>query len=201
MILRAMDRTPFVATSLGTSYDAMSRLPVVFLLEDIRSLYNVGAILRTGDAVRLDALFLVGITAGPDHHRIGKTALGAEKTVPCQHWSSAGQAIVHLREREFEIAALDTLAPAVDLFDWSPRFPVCVIFGNEVDGMSPETVDLVDTRVRIPMLGLKHSLNVATAAGVVAFELLRKFRALHQQSSRTGLELPGARRGDIGSAE
>lgn len=176
-----MDRTPFVATSLGSPYDSITVLPAVFVLEHIRSLYNVGSILRTADAVKLQQLAVVGITANPDHRRIAKTALGAEQSVAWERCASTEAAVAELRARDFEIAVIDTLAPAVDLFDWVPRFPVCVIFGNEIDGVSPETVGLADTRVRIPMLGLKHSLNVATAAGVVAFDLLRRYRALQNR--------------------
>jgi len=80
--------------------------------------------------------------------------------------------------RGYEIAAVETSAHAVDLFDWQPRFPVCAVFGHEVDGIRPEIAALCDTHVRIPMLGTKHSLNVATAGGVVMYELLRKYRAL-----------------------
>ena len=80
----------------------------------------------------------------------------------------------------YEIAAVETSVRSVDLFDWEPAFPVCVIFGNEIDGIRPEVSALADTYVRIPMLGVKHSLNVATAGGVVIYELLRKYRKLLQ---------------------
>lgn len=173
-----MERTPFAATSLGALYDSITNLPAVFILENLRSLYNVGSILRTADAVRLQAVRVVGITADPDHPRLAKTALGAERTVRWQRDETAAGAMDALRAAGFEIVALDTLAPAVDLFDWTPRFPVGVVFGNEVDGVRSDTVARADLRVRIPMLGTKHSLNVATAAGVVAFELLRRYRDL-----------------------
>jgi tRNA G18 (ribose-2'-O)-methylase SpoU len=150
----------------------------VFLLENLRSLYNVGAIFRTADAVRLQALWLVGITAAPSDPRIAKTALGAEATVTWEAWPNSAQALAVLRARGFEVAVLDTTAPAIDLFDWRPGFPVGVVFGHEVEGVRPETVARADLRVRIPMLGLKHSLNVATAAGVVAYELLRRYRGV-----------------------
>ncbi|HEX4278248.1 MAG TPA: TrmH family RNA methyltransferase, partial [Bryobacteraceae bacterium] len=80
--------------------------------------------------------------------------------------------------RNYEIAAVETSAHSVDLFDWQPRFPVCVLFGHETDGLTPETAALADTHIRIPMLGRKHSLNVASAGAVVLYELLRKYRAL-----------------------
>jgi tRNA G18 (ribose-2'-O)-methylase SpoU len=174
------EHVPFRASSLGEPYDAIDRLPAVFLLENVRSLYNVGSFFRTADAVRLEALWLVGITATPPDRRIAKTALGAEETVSWERWPNAESAIRALRERGFEIAVLDTFAPAVDLFEWQPRFPVCVVFGHEVDGVRSETVSHADIRVRIPMLGKKRSLNVATAAGVVAYDLLRRYRSQRQ---------------------
>ena len=109
---------------------------------------------------------------------ISKTALGAENTVAWEHTWKPEIAIRELREANFEIAAIETSVHAVDLFDWQPRFPVCVLFGHETDGLTPAVAALADTHVRIPMLGLRHSLNVATAGGVVFYELLRKYRAL-----------------------
>ena len=89
-----------------------------------------------------------------------------------------------LRESGFELAAIETSLHSVDLFDWQPRFPVCVVFGHETDGVASELLDLCDTHVRLPMLGMKHSLNVATAGGVVAYELLRKYRVRMEEASR-----------------
>ena len=86
-----------------------------------------------------------------------------------------------LRAGNYEIAVMETSAHAMDLFDWRPRFPVCVVFGHETDGITPDIAALADTHVRIPMLGVKHSLNVATAGGVLLYELLRKYRVLRLQ--------------------
>ena len=141
-------------------------------------MYNVGSFFRTGDAARIEKLCLCGITSYPPKRAISKTALGAEESVPWQHSWEASPVLAELRECGYEIAAVETTVHAVDLFDWMPRFPVCVVFGHEVDGIRPEISELCDTHVRIPMLGAKHSLNVATAGGVVIYELLRKYRAL-----------------------
>ena len=148
------------------------------LLENVRSLYNVGAFFRTADAVALEKLYLTGITGYPPQNMITKTALGAEETVPWQHTRETEGAIAELRARNYEIAAIETSVNAVDLFDWQPRFPVCVLFGHETDGLTPAASALADTHVRIPMLGVKHSLNVASAGSVVLYELLRKYRGL-----------------------
>ena len=121
-------------------------------------------------------LYLTGITGHPPQNMITKTALGAEETVPWLHARDPKIPITDLLNANYEIAAIETSAHSVDLFDWQPRFPVCLIFGNEVDGLAPEVSAACDTHVRIPMLGLKHSLNVATAGGVVLYELLRKYR-------------------------
>ncbi len=173
-----MDRVPFQATSGGALYQAISELPVAVLLDNIRSLYNVGSFFRTADAAAIEKLYLCGITGKPPRKEISKTALGAEETVRWEHSLEPVDLIRTLRARGYEIAAVETSIHAVDLYDWAPNFPVCVAFGNELEGLQPEISALCDTYVRIPMLGTKHSLNVSTAGGVVMYELLRKYRSL-----------------------
>lgn len=168
----------YQATVLGEAYAGIDCLPVTVLLDSIRSLYNVGAFFRTADAVRAGRILLAGITPTPDDPRIAKIALGAERT---QAWTKVAEpatAIDDLRARGHEIAGIETSLHALDLFDWQPRFPVCVVFGHEVDGISPALLDRCDLHVRIPTLGTKRSINVATAGGVVLYELLRKYRNL-----------------------
>ena len=104
--------------------------------------------------------------------------MGAEEQVPWEAVDQPESKLLALRSRGFEIAAIETSLRAVDLFDWQPRFPICVLFGHEVDGLAPNLLAACDTHVRIPMLGLKHSLNVASAGAVVLYELLRKYRQL-----------------------
>jgi 23S rRNA (guanosine2251-2'-O)-methyltransferase len=142
----------------------------------VRSLYNVGAFFRTADAVGLSCLHLSGFTGSPPSKQIAKTALGSDESV---RWARAEAVsmIDNRRRAGWETAAIETLEDAVDLFDWQPRFPVLVVFGHEVDGLPPDIVQRCDTRVRIPMVGTKRSLNVATAGGVVLYELFRKMRA------------------------
>ena len=173
-----MERIPFQATSAGSAYDNLTRLPVAILLDNVRSLYNVGSFFRTADAAGVEKLYLAGITGHPPDRALTKTALGAEETVAWEYGWEPAPMLAGLRERGFDIAAVETTLHAVDLFDWTPRFPVCLVFGHEVDGIRPEVSAFADTHVRIPMLGLKHSLNVATAGGVAIYELLRKYRAL-----------------------
>ena len=121
-------------------------------------------------------LVLCGITAHPPQEGIHKTALGAEETVPWEYHTDALVALRMMKARGYEIAAVETGEQAVDLFEWEPRWPVCVVFGNEVDGLGEGLMAVCDRHVRLPMAGEKNSLNVATAGGVVAYELLRKFR-------------------------
>jgi 23S rRNA (guanosine2251-2'-O)-methyltransferase len=173
-----MERVPFQATSGGALYERIDVLPVTILLDNVRSMYNVGAFFRTADAARIEKLWLCGITAKPPKNAITKTALGAEETVPWEHSWEPVPVVREMRDRGYEMAAVETTMHAVDLFDWTPRFPVCLVFGHEVDGIRPEVSGLCDRHVRIPMLGAKHSLNVATAGGILMYELLRKYRSL-----------------------
>ncbi len=186
MIASAMDRLPYLVTGAAAPYQGIGRLPVVVLLDDVRSMYNVGSFFRTADATGLEKLYLCGITARPPKHAITKTALGAEETVPWEHDWDARKIAEDLRSRDYELAAIETSVRAVDLYDWQPRFPVCVMFGHEVEGLGAALLGLCDTHVRIPMLGRKHSLNVATAGGVVLYELLRKYRRM-LENTRTRL--------------
>jgi len=165
------------------------RIPVAVLLDNVRSMYNVGAFFRAADGVGLEKLCLCGITAHPglglrSKKAISKTALGAEDTVAWEHDWDAVHMAEGLRRSGFHLAAIETGADAVDLFDWHPRFPVCVMFGHEVDGLRPELLALADAHVRIPMRGQKKSLNVATAGGVVLYELLRKYRSVAEPSKK-----------------
>jgi tRNA G18 (ribose-2'-O)-methylase SpoU len=151
---------------------------VVVLLDNIRSLYNTGSILRTADAAGVERVVLCGITPRPDQggrqrRAIAKTALGAEDSVKWEHEPDAQAALSRLRAEGYEIAAVETSPAAVDLFEWTPRWPVCLVFGHERQGVSPELDPQIDTVVRIPMLGQKRSLNVASAAAVVLYELVR----------------------------
>jgi 23S rRNA (guanosine2251-2'-O)-methyltransferase len=171
---------PFKASILGAKYEGLGTLPVSVLLESVRSLYNVGAFFRTLEAAGGAHLYLAGISATPPHAKLAKTALGADDTVPWTRVDAVLELIRELQEQQVTVAAIETTASAVDLFDWRPRFPVCLLFGHEVDGLSPAVIEACDVRVRIPMLGRKGSLNVATAGGIVIYELLRQYRELHQ---------------------
>ena len=124
----------------------------------------------------MSRLYIGGFTGSPPSKQIAKTALGSEQTVP---WERVDP-VVTIDDRRcagWETAAIEIVEDAVDLFDWQPRFPVLVVFGHEVEGLPADIVERCTTRVRIPMIGTKRSLNVATAGGVVLYELFRKLRA------------------------
>jgi tRNA G18 (ribose-2'-O)-methylase SpoU len=153
-----------------------SRVAVV--LDNVRSLYNTGSMFRTADACGVERLVLCGITPRPDQggrqrRAIAKTALGAENTVPWKYEADTRTALARLASDGYHAVAVEPSADAVDLFEWTPRWPVCLVFGHERVGISSDLSAHVDAVVSIPMLGQKRSLNVATAAGVVLYELLR----------------------------
>lgn len=173
---------PFLATSAASRYEGI-RLPVSILLDNVRSMYNVGAFFRTADGAGVERLLLSGITGRPPMNAISKTALGAEDRVPWRGISDVPSEMASLRTDGYEIAAIETSVRAIDIFEWQPRFPVCVLFGHEVEGLGPKLLEACDTHVRIPMLGLKHSLNVASAGAIVMYELLRKYRVLCARAS------------------
>jgi 23S rRNA (guanosine2251-2'-O)-methyltransferase len=152
---------------------------IVVLLDNIRSLYNTGSILRTADGAGVERVVLCGITPRPDQgsrqrRAIAKTALGAENTVAWEYQPDTGAALHQLAADGYHIAMVETDSAAVNLFEWTPVWPICLVFGHERDGVSGHVAADVHTVIRIPMLGQKRSLNVATAAGVVCYELLRR---------------------------
>jgi tRNA G18 (ribose-2'-O)-methylase SpoU len=156
-------------------------LPVIVVLDNVRSLYNTGAFFRTADGCALEKLVLCGITPRPDQgarqqRAIAKTALGAEASVPWEYVPETGTAVAAAAAAGYHVAAVENSAHATDLYDWSTSWPVCLVFGHETSGVTPAVAGRIATHVRIPMLGEKRSLNVATAAGVVLYELLRRWR-------------------------
>jgi tRNA G18 (ribose-2'-O)-methylase SpoU len=149
-------------------------LRVAVVLDQIRSAYNVGSFFRTADAAGVEKLYLCGITPRADNSQVAKTALGAHLTV---RWEWHYDTLVPLRAlaaRGYQIAAVETGADSMDLFGYAPNWPVAVVFGNEVTGLSPEVLEACHVRIAIPMRGRKGSLNVATAGGVVLYDLLRR---------------------------
>jgi len=152
------------------------RKPLYLVAVNIRSLYNVGALFRNGDAFGVTRLYLCGYTGTPPRHEIAKTALGAERTVPWEHHRRTLPLLRKLRAEGIRIVALERTRGSTPLPDYRPKFPVALVVGNEVTGVSPAVQRFADDVVGIPMFGQKESLNVAVAAGVAlyAFNLRRR---------------------------
>jgi 23S rRNA (guanosine2251-2'-O)-methyltransferase len=150
------------------------KIPVIAVLENIRSAYNVGSLFRTADAFLLEAIYICGYTAFPPHKEIKKTALGAEESVTWKYFRRADEAILDLRRAGYTVYAVEQAVNSWKLGSFSVEDDqIAVIFGNEVTGVEQATIQLCDGVIEIPQLGIKHSLNVATAAGVVLWELIR----------------------------
>jgi tRNA G18 (ribose-2'-O)-methylase SpoU len=151
------------------------KIPVIAVLENIRSAYNVGSVFRTADAFLLEAIYITGYTCIPPHKEIKKTALGAEDTVSWQHFPNATAAIASLKEDGYRIYAVEQAMNSLKLqaVNFKANEKIAVIFGNEVTGVEQDTIAKCDGCIEIPQLGMKHSLNIATAAGVVLWEIVR----------------------------
>ncbi|MEN8008614.1 MAG: RNA methyltransferase [Candidatus Krumholzibacteriota bacterium] len=154
---------------------AGDRMPAYAILDNIRSVWNVGSIFRTADAVALGGLYLCGMTATPPRPDIEKTALGATRSVPWDYWSDSVAAARHLKDLGLPLIALEQTARSVGWESFRFPFPHCFIVGHEVNGVNKDLLDLVDQVVEIPMAGVKHSLNVAVSFGVLAFEIRRRY--------------------------
>ncbi|MFP4172164.1 MAG: RNA methyltransferase [Candidatus Hydrogenedentota bacterium] len=154
------------------------RQPVHVVLHNIRSAFNVGSIFRTADAGSVARLHLCGYTACPPNAKLQKTALGAFDYVPWTHHETLADCFSHLRAESIPIAAVERVEDSVSHTRYEWPQPVAVVFGNEVRGLTLEELEAVDAVVSIPMLGHKNTINVATAFGIVLFEILRRWRAV-----------------------
>ena len=160
------------------------KLPLVVVLDDVRSLYNVGSVFRSCDAFRIEAIYLCGITATPPNAEIHKTALGAENSVDWQYFSSAEDAVTRLKDNGYFVYSVEQVEGSTALQDLSEHIsPInndataqkhyAVVLGNEVKGVHQSVVDLSDGCLEIPQFGTKHSLNVSVTAGIVVWEFAR----------------------------
>jgi 23S rRNA (guanosine2251-2'-O)-methyltransferase len=151
------------------------KLPIVVVLENIRSAYNVGSVLRTADAFLLEAVYTTGYSPHPPHKQIDKTALGAHETVTCRHFEHAAEAIAVLKKEGFTVWAVEQAENSRMLHEFQSvkNEKIAVLFGNEVSGVEQSSIALCDGCLEIPQFGMKHSLNIAVAAGVVLWELVR----------------------------
>ena len=157
------------------------KMPLVVVLDDVRSMHNVGSVFRTCDAFRAERLFLCGITATPPQNEIHKTALGAEESVCWTHFPSVTDAVNQLHDEGYKVFAVEqcegsTMLDAIDsaLVSDGKEKGYAVILGNEVHGVQQEAIDLCDGCIEIPQFGTKHSLNVSVTAGIIIWEFARR---------------------------
>ena len=151
------------------------KLPLIVVLDDVRSLYNVGSVFRSCDAFRVEAVYLCGITATPPNAEIHKTALGGEDSVAWRYFADATEAVAELQSRGYHVWATEQVEGSTKLQDLQlePR-RYAVVFGNEVKGVHQSVVDASDGCLEIPQFGTKHSLNVSVTAGIVVWEFARQ---------------------------
>jgi tRNA G18 (ribose-2'-O)-methylase SpoU len=162
-----------------TTLDNLSvvkKLPVYVILDSIRSSYNVGSIFRTSDGAMIEKLFLCGYTPSPLKKEVLKTALGSEKSVEWEYVKEARDVVMELKARGVKIGALELTENSTTHYEFSgSNFPIALIVGNEITGVSQELLDLCDFSLEIPQFGIKQSLNVAVAYGISIFDLRRVF--------------------------
>ncbi len=151
------------------AFAAMQKMPVVVVLDNVRSMQNVGAFFRTGDAFAIERIYLCGITATPPARDIHKTALGAELTVPWHYTETTLEAVEQLKQEGYTLLAIEQVEGAVmlDAFRADPTRRYALVFGNEVAGVDQVVVDRCDGAIEIPQIGTKHSINVSVSGGVV----------------------------------
>jgi len=154
---------------------SLSRTPLIVVLDNIRSLHNVGAIFRTCDGILAERLFLCGITGYPPRKEIAKVALGATEVVPWEYSPSTEETVRTLKDKGVKICLLELCKESVDFKSADYSFPMALIVGNEVEGISDDIIKMADMAVSIKMLGRANSLNVATAFGITAYEILHCF--------------------------
>jgi len=155
-----------------------TKLPVTILLDNVRSLHNVGSAFRTADAFRLEKIVLTGITGTPPHREIHKTALGATESVPWEFSEDPLHAVNELKKNGYRILAVEQTDVSTPLHKFQPQpgLRYCLVFGNEVNGVSDAVIDVSDEALEIPQSGTKHSLNISVCVGVVAWEMFRKMQ-------------------------
>lgn len=159
-------------------FQNVDKLPVIVVLDDIRSHHNTGAVFRTMDAFACEAVYLCGITGTPPHRDIQKTALGATETVPWLYFESALQTVQDLKNKGYKIIALEIAEGSTDIRNFLTSFDdkIALVLGNEVNGVDQQIIDICDVCLEIPQYGTKHSLNVSVSAGIALWEICKGMR-------------------------
>jgi len=157
-------------------YKKTEKSNIIIILDDIRSLNNVGSVFRTSDAFKVKKIYLCGITAKPPHREIQKTALGATETVEWEYRENVIELIKELKQKEVDVFAIEQVENSISLENFQPNQTkdTAIIFGNEVMGVSQEAINICDGYIEIPQFGTKHSLNISVSTGVVVWDLFCK---------------------------
>ncbi|MBD1395009.1 RNA methyltransferase [Mucilaginibacter glaciei] len=157
-------------------FKAQDKLPVAVVLDNVRSMHNIGSIFRTSDGFAVEKVCLCGITAQPPHREIEKTALGATQSVNWEYYETPLQAVQKLRNEGYQIIAIEQAADSTMLntFTPAPSQKYALIFGNEVNGVSDEVMEVIDVCIEIPQFGTKHSFNIVVSAGIVLWDFFAK---------------------------
>lgn len=150
--------------------------PICILLDNVRSLHNVGSAFRTADAFSIEKIYLTGITGVPPHREIQKTALGATESVSWEYIENPASAVQQLKDKGYQIVIVEQTDESIALQKFHPERheKLCLVFGNEVNGVSDEVIALADVAVEIPQSGTKHSLNIAVCLGIIIWEVTKK---------------------------
>ena len=153
-----------------------AKMPVIVVLDDIRSQHNIGSVFRTSDAFRVEAIHLCGITATPPHREISKSALGATESVNWKYYSDTLDSVNRLREAGYSIVVVEQTDDSIppESLEFTAERKIALVFGNEVKGVRQEVVDIADACVEIPQMGTKHSLNVSVSAGIILWTLFSR---------------------------
>ena len=153
------------------------RAPVYVVLDNVRSLYNVGSIFRTSDGAFIEKIFLTGFTPYPPRPEIEKTALGATATIPWEYYKDPVEIITKLKNEKIKIVSLEHTDKSIPYYNYNPNdYPTCLVVGNEIKGIRDEILKLTDIAIEIPMYGMKQSLNVSVAYGIAIFDLVRIYK-------------------------
>ena len=158
-------------------FKSSEKKPIIAVLDNVRSMHNVGSVFRTADAFLIEAIFLCGYTPQPPHRDINKTALGATETVDWIHYTDTLSAIEELKEKGYKVFAVEQVKNSISLEKYLPKpnEKIAFIFGNEVEGVNENLLPLCDGYIEIPQQGSKHSLNISVAAGIVLWEAAKAF--------------------------
>ena len=161
-----------------TDYHSVKKIPIIIVLDNVRSMENVGSFFRTADAFRIEAIYLCGITARPPHREIHKTALGADESVDWKYFETTAEACEHLKTMGYRIFAVEQVENSIKLDDFKTPQKSAYIFGNEVEGVDEKVLEYCEQAVEIPQKGTKHSLNVSVSGGIIMYHLFNDLRDL-----------------------